>query len=80
MVLQWSPHSRDQLALCSNDRLELYRAAEKDCVCEQAVRAHGRQVSDIHWSPRQPGVLASSALDGQYVSALHVYCIDSTYI
>ena len=68
---QWNPNSQysNHIALFSNDKIEIYVWDNSDFSTDEPIRGHTRQVSDIHWNPKEPNLLASSSLDGN----IHVW-------
>ncbi|RKP06343.1 hypothetical protein THASP1DRAFT_31833 [Thamnocephalis sphaerospora] len=64
--VRWNPHRAREnwVATTSNRRILVWNVqASPDDPVETVLRGHERAVSDLHWSPYQPNMIASGALD-----------------
>ncbi|RKP24407.1 WD40-repeat-containing domain protein [Syncephalis pseudoplumigaleata] len=64
--VRWSPHRAREnwVATTSNQRVLIWNVqASPNHPVEVIIPGHKRAVSDLHWSPYQPNMLATGALD-----------------
>ncbi|RKP13524.1 WD40-repeat-containing domain protein, partial [Piptocephalis cylindrospora] len=73
--LQWAPHHARQhlVAAATNQNMVIWNLMGQNPV-DHVVKAHARAVTDLHWSPVQPNVLATASFD----SYVHLWDLRNT--